>query len=62
MDFSGINFSVRALELTSPDCWGSWAQAGLSFGVTAAGFQCGPLDFFIPVPKSWIVEGNWRLS
>ena len=46
MHFSEIKFSVRALEQTSPNCWGSWALAELLFEVKAAGFQCGPKLFF----------------
>ena len=59
MYFSEISFSVRALEQTSPNCWGSWALAELLFEVRAAGFQCGPklfffffFPFFIPEPES----------
>lgn len=63
MDFSGITFSERALELTSPDyqeelgynwapVWGdcSWISV-LPFGLLS-----------VPVPESWIAEGNWRLT
>lgn len=46
MHFPEISLFVRALEQTSPNCWGSWALVELLFEVRAAGFQCGPMFFF----------------
>ena len=52
MHFSEISFSVRALEQTSPNCWGDWVLAELLFEMRAAWFQCGPKLFFFSSSSS----------